>query len=253
MLMTVLVGLLFGTMFWKKGQKTSLEKDLQTLLGAIYAAVYFLGASNAQAVQPVVDIERTVFYREKAAGMYSPLSYAIAQLCIEIIYNLVQGIVYTLLLFSMIGFKWEASKFIYFLFFITMSFIIFTLYGMMAVSFTPNHHIASIASSFFYVFWNVFTGYIIPKPSIPVWWRWYYWADPVSWTINGVITSQLGDNENMVEIPGASSLKVKEYLRDNLGYRQDFLKYAILVHFAFVIVFLFVFAYSIKTFNFQKR
>ncbi|KAJ1697900.1 hypothetical protein LUZ63_006412 [Rhynchospora breviuscula] len=253
MLMTVLVGLLFGTMFWKKGQKTSVEQDLQNLMGAIYAAVYFLGASNAQAVQPVVDIERTVFYREKAAGMYSPLSYAIAQLCIEIIYNLVQGIVYTLLLFSMIGFKWEASKFIYFLFFITMSFIIFTLYGMMAVSFTPNHHIAGIASSFFYVFWNVFTGYIIPRPSIPAWWRWYYWGDPVSWTIYGVITSQLGDNENMVEIPGASSLKVKEYLRETLGYRQDFLGYAIAVHFAFVIVFLLVFAYSIKTFNFQKR
>ena len=30
-------------------------------------------------VLPVVSIERTVFYREKAAGMYSPLSYAFAQ------------------------------------------------------------------------------------------------------------------------------------------------------------------------------
>jgi CDR ABC transporter len=89
--------------------------------------------------------------------------------------------------------------------------------------------------------------------SIPVWWRWYYWADPVSWTIYGVITSQLGDKENMVEIPGASSLTVKEYLRQNLGYRHDFLGYVVLVHFAFVFVFLFVFAYSIKFFNFQKR
>lgn len=86
------------------------------------------------------------------------------QLGIEIVYNLVQGTIYTLLLFSMIGFKWEVSRFIYFLFFIAMSFNIFTLYGMMAVSFTPNHHIAAIVSSFFYVFWNAFTGYIIPRP-----------------------------------------------------------------------------------------
>lgn len=49
------------------------------LLGAMYAAVLFLGGTNASAVQSVVAIERTVFYRERAAGMYSPLPYAFAQ------------------------------------------------------------------------------------------------------------------------------------------------------------------------------
>lgn len=39
----------------------------------------FLGASNANAVQPIVGIERTVFYRERAAGMYSAIPYAFAQ------------------------------------------------------------------------------------------------------------------------------------------------------------------------------
>ena len=45
----------------------------------MYAAVLFLGATNASAVQAVVAIERTVFYRERAAGMYSELPYAFAQ------------------------------------------------------------------------------------------------------------------------------------------------------------------------------
>lgn len=48
-------------------------------MGSMYAAVIFLSIQNASAVQPVVDIERTVFYREKAAGMYSALPYAFAQ------------------------------------------------------------------------------------------------------------------------------------------------------------------------------
>lgn len=52
------------------------QQDLLNLLGAIYAAVFFLGAANATNVQPVVSIERSVFYRERAAGMYSPLPYA---------------------------------------------------------------------------------------------------------------------------------------------------------------------------------
>ena len=55
------------------------QQDLMNLLGAMYAAVLFLGATNASSVQSVVSIERTVFYREKAAGMYSELPYAFAQ------------------------------------------------------------------------------------------------------------------------------------------------------------------------------
>ena len=48
-------------------------------MGSMYAAVLFLGVQNASSVQPVVAVERTVFYRERAAGMYSALPYAFAQ------------------------------------------------------------------------------------------------------------------------------------------------------------------------------
>lgn len=48
-------------------------------MGAMYAAVLFLGGTNTSAVQSVVAIERTVFYRERAAGMFSALPYAFAQ------------------------------------------------------------------------------------------------------------------------------------------------------------------------------
>jgi hypothetical protein len=47
----------------------------------MYAAVLFIGFQNASSVQPVVAIERTVFYRERAAGMYSALPYAFGQVC----------------------------------------------------------------------------------------------------------------------------------------------------------------------------
>lgn len=51
-------------------------------MGALYAAVLFLGVNNASSVQPIVAVERSVFYRERAAGMYSPLPYAMAQVCV---------------------------------------------------------------------------------------------------------------------------------------------------------------------------
>ncbi|CAL9065698.1 unnamed protein product [Musa banksii] len=252
--MTIVIGLIFGTMFWQKGGEISKQQDIFDILGAIYAAIFFLGASNAIAVQPIVGIERTVFYRERAAGMYSALAYALAQVSIAMVYILAQGLFYSLLLFSMIGFSWQATTFFWFFFFIFMSFAYFVLHGMMIVALTPDHQVASILSSFFYTFWNLFSGFLIPRPSIPVWWRWYYyWGDPVAWTIYGVVASQLGQKENLIDIPGESRITVKQFLEDNLGYEHSFLGYVALAHLGFALVFFLVFGYSIKCLNFQKR
>ena len=55
------------------------KQDLFNAIGSMYAAVLLIGVKNASSVQPVVAVERTVFYRERAAGMYSALPYAFAQ------------------------------------------------------------------------------------------------------------------------------------------------------------------------------
>ena len=53
-------------------------------MGSMYAAVMFIGVQNAGSVQAIAAIERTVFYRERASGMYSALPYAFAQvLCMQ--------------------------------------------------------------------------------------------------------------------------------------------------------------------------
>ncbi|MED6181540.1 ABC transporter G member 39 [Stylosanthes scabra] len=252
-LMTILIGLIFGLIFWNKAKNLHKQQDLMNLLGAMYSAVLFLGATNAASVQPVVSIERTVFYRERAAGMYSALPYAFGQVAIEAIYNAIQTAIYTILLYSMMGFEWKAANFLWFYYYILMCFIYFTLYGMMVVALTPGHQVAAICMSFFLSFWNLFSGFLIPRTQIPVWWRWYYWANPVAWTLYGLITSQLGNSEAQLEIPGSGTVQLKQLLKDNLGFDYDFLPVVAVVHVGWGLLFLFVFAYGIKFFNFQKR
>ncbi|XP_056169183.1 pleiotropic drug resistance protein 2-like [Syzygium oleosum] len=251
--MTVVIGLMFGFIFWNKGDKIYKQQDLINLLGATYAAVLFLGATNASAVQSVVAIERTVFYRERAAGMYSELPYAFAQVAIETIYVAVQTVVYSLMLYSMIGFEWKLGKVLYFYYFIFMCYTYFSMYGMMVVALTPGHQIAAITMSFFLNFWNLFSGFLIPRPLIPVWWRWYYWCSPVAWTIYGIFTSQIGDKKEDLTIDGVGALPIDEFLKESLGFDYDFLVPVALAHIGWVLGFFFIFAYGIKFLNFQRR
>lgn len=86
------------------------------------------------------------------------------QVAIEAIYTIIQTVLYTLILYSMIGFEWGFVKFIYFCYFITTCFIYFGMYGMMLVSLTPGHQVAGIVMGFFLSLWNLFAGFLIPRP-----------------------------------------------------------------------------------------
>ena len=85
------------------------------------------------------------------------------QVAIEIPYILVQTLVYGVIVYAMIGFEWTASKFFWYLFFMFFTFLYFTLYGMMAVAATPDHNTAAIVSFGFYLIWNLFSGFVIPR------------------------------------------------------------------------------------------
>ncbi|XP_074574926.1 ABC transporter G family member 36-like isoform X2 [Curcuma longa] len=246
---TTIIALLFGSIFWDLGQKRSRQQDLFNAMGSMYAAVLFIGVQNSSSVQPVVAIERTVFYRERAAGMYSALPYAFGQVTIEIPYILVQALIYGVIVYSMIGFEWTAAKFFWYIFFMYFTLLYFTFYGMMAVGLTPNHHIASIVSAAFYAIWNLFSGFLIPRPQIPVWWRWYYWICPVAWTLYGLVVSQFGDVHEKLE-DGPS---VAEFVRSYFGFRHNFLGVVATAIVAFPVLFAFLFGFSIKMFNFQRR
>jgi hypothetical protein len=77
---------------------------------------------------------------------------------------MVQALIYGVLVYSMIGFEWTVAKFLWYLFFMYFTLLYFTFYGMMAVGLTPNESIAAIISSAFYNIWNLFSGYLIPRP-----------------------------------------------------------------------------------------
>ncbi|CAI0422021.1 unnamed protein product [Linum tenue] len=251
LLFTTIIALMIGTMFWNLGQNVKKRQDLMNVMGSMYVSVYFLGVKNSSAVQAVVAIERTISYRERAAGMYSALSHAFAQLqvVIEIPYLFVQATIYTILTYAMIGYDWTATKFLWQFFFMFFTLLYFTFYGMMVMAVSPNYPIASLIASTFYGLWNIFSGFLIPRTRIPIWWRWFYWVCPVAWTLYGSIVAQYGDVQNEIE----SGETVEEFLRSYMGFRHDFLGVAATVVVCFGVFFALVFAFSMKNINYLKR
>ncbi|GJS82152.1 pleiotropic drug resistance protein 1-like protein [Tanacetum coccineum] len=83
---TTVIALMLGKIFSDMGSKRTNQQDLFNAIGSMYAAILFIIVQTATSVlPPVVSIEQTVFYRERAAGMYSTLPYAFGQVVIAMI------------------------------------------------------------------------------------------------------------------------------------------------------------------------
>ncbi|GJM93951.1 hypothetical protein PR202_ga10552 [Eleusine coracana subsp. coracana] len=196
---TTIIALLLGTIFWDLGGKVRSSQDLFNAMGSMYSAVLFIGVMNCTSVQPVVAVER-------------PDQLISSQVVIELPYALVQATIYGVIVYSMIGFEWTAAKFFWYLFFGYFTLLYFTFYGMMAVGMTPNYHIAAIVSSAFYAIWNLFSGFIIPRPCRSGGGGTATYA-PLHGRSTGLVVSQFGDMMTEMEDGTIVKVFVEELLR----------------------------------------
>lgn len=66
----------------------------------------------------------------------------------------------------------------------------------------------------------------------------------------GLVASQFGDYTNIMDDNG---LTVQQFLESFFGFRHDFLGVVAVAVVGFTVLFAFVFAFSIRVFNFQRR
>lgn len=82
-----------------------------------------------------------------------------------------------------------------------------------------------------------------------MWWRWYYYICPISWTLYGLVASQFGDFQDELE----GNETVEHFIRSYFDFRHDFVGYVAIIITGISVLFGFIFAFSIRAFNFQKR
>ncbi|KAK2076469.1 hypothetical protein QBZ16_000994 [Prototheca wickerhamii] len=254
LLVTLLVGFVFGSLAWKQGDETGSTDGVINIAGLLFASTMFLGLSNCMTVQPIADQQRSVMYRERAAGMYGVMPYSFAQCLVELPYLVVQDIIYSAIVYWMVAFSTDASKFLWFMFIFGLSLCYFTAFGIMALNLLPELAFGNLITSFFFGFWNLMCGFLIPRGNIPGWWIWCYYLSPVSWSLYGLIVSQLGDLDDsyIVDFSG-QVVPVPDFIEDYLGYSYDMLWPCVGILLAFIVVFLLISGLSLKLVNYQNR
>ncbi|KAK8670104.1 hypothetical protein V6N13_104865 [Hibiscus sabdariffa] len=171
---------------------------------------------------------------------------------VEIPYLITVATIYEVITYPMMGYQWSAYKIFWAFYSMLSALVCFNYLGMLLVSLTPNIQVASILTSSSYTMLILFSGFVIPKAQIPKWWIWLYYICPTSWAMNGMLTSQYGDVETQILAFGEKT-SVAAFIQDYFGFHHDSLGSVASALFIIPVIFATLFAYFIRTLNFQRR
>lgn len=76
----------------------------------------------------------------------------------------------------------------------------------------------------------------------------------MAWSLYGLVASQYADSEKLVKLSdGVQSLSTRILINKVFGYRHDYVGIAGVMVAGFCVLFAVIFAFAIKSFNFQRR
>jgi len=257
-LMTLAIALVYGLIFLNKANlgATADVATIQGIAGVVFSMSNFLGIFNTLNVQPIVSQERAVYYRERAIGMYGPGAVAIVSGLVEVPYLLTQGLIMSVVAYWMIGFEAIAWKFFYFFLLFTLSITMSCFLGQFLVYATPSPVLAQLLATTMTQLFVLFCGFLSPYPTMPEGWKWMNRIVPTTWTMYGLMTSQVGDSD-VPMAPGSSTdpdiQTVSEYVEWLFGYENSFIWWCPLILFGYCVFLRVAIAVVLKHVNFLKR
>jgi len=193
----------------------------------MYFVTSFCGILNMSGVLSVVVSGRAVFYRERASKTYLVEPYNIGMFVAELPYLLLTSFLFVVIMYYMVGFRDTR----YALFFYWATFFLYiammTYLGQLLGVLLPSLQIAQGLGSVIATIWNLFCGFLIPKPNIPTFWIWLYWTSPIRYALEALAVTQFYCDIND---PAANCKKIVvsgsevyqwTYVNSTLGFDYD--------------------------------
>lgn len=203
LLVSAIVALLFGSVYASQRIPGN-ESDMNSRVTSIYITFLFLSVNAFNTVLAIYEVERNMFYRHKAALMYSEQSIILGFTVAECPFILVASLVFCICFYFLVGFSTLAYKFFLYYLFFTLNLGLWTFAGQMMMSLVKDAQTAQGFGGLLVSLTSLFAGLLIRPQSITGFWVFMYWLMPGHYVLEGLLASQFhNDNTTIVATPGS--------------------------------------------------
>ncbi|KAH9077823.1 ABC-2 type transporter-domain-containing protein [Lactarius deliciosus] len=266
----IVQALINGSVFFRLKDETSEYFSR----GGILFFSFLWSALSAMAEIPALFAQRPIVVKHARAAMYHPFIEAAALTIVDVPITFVTIMIFSIILYFMVGLQASANQFFtFFLFIFTVALVLKAWFRSVAAAFgdpAPAQTIAGIMM----LLLVLYTGYMIPKPSMIGALKWITHINPVRYGFEGIMSNEFhtlnGSCSNLVpsgagyenvsltnqvcgtvgSIPGQGTVDGNRFiaLSYNYSYSHLWRNYGILVGFgiAFVAALLFFTEYNTR-------
>lgn len=184
----IFMSVLTMSLYWGIGEK----KDAQSIQSTA-AVLYFFAALcgyGAAAFVPSLTLERPLFYRERADGCYSALTYYMSKFIEEACLCTATSFVFSLVVFYAMKLQGNFLLFVV-TYFLTSMVGIVLAYAVAAVS--PNMEAANALLPTYVTTCMYFGGLFLVFDKIPAGWYWYSWTSFLRYSWGALMLNQFKD------------------------------------------------------------
>ena len=186
----VFMALLTLSLYWGIGGKSDAQ-SIQSTASVLFFVCALCGY-GAAAYVPSLTLERALFYRERADGLYTGLTYYVYKFIEEAVLCVVTSSVFTFSVFwamDLQGSVWVFAA----AYFLTAMVGIVLAYAVAAIS--PNMEAANALLPTYVTTCLYFGGLFIVFDKIPTGWFWYSWTSFMRYAWGLLMLNQFGDSE----------------------------------------------------------
>ncbi|KAL8527705.1 hypothetical protein ACS0TY_005522 [Phlomoides rotata] len=148
----------------------------------------------------------TLFYKQRDFHFYPTWAYVIPATILKIPLSFLQALLWTSLTYFVIGYTLDVGRFfrqLVLLFAVHMASI--SMFRFLASVFRTVVA-ATTAGSLAILFVMLFSGFMIPRPSMPVWLKWAFWLSPLSYGEIGLSCNEFLAPRWQKEVVGNTTL-----------------------------------------------
>ncbi|KAG0348412.1 hypothetical protein BG004_005253 [Podila humilis] len=185
----IVFALVVGSLFSGLQERPEMGQTSFNKSVALFFITSFLATMTFSAM-PQFIIERGLFLRERASGMYRTSSYFAAKTLVETLSYTVLSVLFVVITYYLIGLQ---GSIIYYLIsvsvFVNVALSLIAAIGAGAENSEVGMNILSLINTMA----MLFSGFIVSRVDIPRGWIWAFWSSYYQWAFSGLLNNEFAD------------------------------------------------------------
>ncbi|KAL4738230.1 ABC-2 type transporter-domain-containing protein [Aspergillus similis] len=211
----VVIALITGSVFYNSPNTTA---GFQSKGGTLFYAV-LLNALTAMSEITSLYSQRPIVEKHASYAFYHPATEAIAGVVSDVPVKFVLAVAFNIIMYFLANLRREPAQFfIYFLISFTVMFVMSAVFRTMAAV-TKNAAQAMGLAGVLMLALVVYTGYVLPVPSMHPWFEWIHYLNPIYYAFEAMIANEFHgrDFDCVAFVPSYADLSGDSFSCSSLG------------------------------------